>query len=103
MAKSPVSVTLSDDNLSWLRGRTVALKARSLSETLDTLVTRARMGGETPAAAVRSVVGTIDVAAEDPELADADRFVRTLVGGSLARRLAGRRGAGRAAAGRRRG
>ena len=102
MAKSPVSVTLSDDNLSWLRGRTVALKARSLSQTLDTLVTRARIGGETPAAAVRSVAGTIDVAADDPELADADRFVRTLVGDSLARRFAGRSG-GRRAPGRHRG
>jgi hypothetical protein len=103
MPKSPVSVTLSDDNLSWLRGRTVALKARSLSETIDTLVTRARQGGETAPAAIRSVAGTIDIAADDPELADADRLVRQLVDGSLARPVSRRRRPGRAAMGRRRG
>lgn len=87
MPKSPVSVTLSDDNLSWLRGRTVALKSRSLSDTLDTIVTRARTGGEAPAVAPRSVVGTIDIADEDPDLALADEFVRQLVAGALARPL----------------
>ena len=90
MPKSPVSVTLSDANLSWLRGRTMALKARSLSDTLDTLVTRARLGDEAPAAAMRSVAGTIDIAADDPELLGADAFVSGLVDASLARTFAHR-------------
>ena len=103
MAKSAVSVTLSDDNLSWLRGRKMALKARSLSETLDSMVTRARRGGDGALTAARSVVGTIDIADEDPELEDADRFVRQLVDGSLARPATRHRRTGRAPAGRRRG
>jgi hypothetical protein len=45
MPKKGISVTLQDDNLLWLKGRTVAVKGRSLSETLDDLVTAARTGG----------------------------------------------------------
>ena len=101
MPKTAVSVTLSDDNLSWLRGRTMALKARSLSETLDTLVTRARRGGEGALTAARSVVGTIDITDDDPGLADADRLVRRLVDSSLSRPAARHRRTGRAPAGRR--
>ena len=78
-------MTLRDDNLLWLKSRTVATKGRSLSETLDELVTAARTSRDVPAAAVRSVVGTVDIAADDPNLEGADDYIRDIVSGSLAR------------------
>jgi hypothetical protein len=85
MPKRGVSVTLRDENLLWLKSRTVATKGRSLSETLDELVTAARTSRDVPAAAVRSVVGTVDIAADDPDLERADDDIRDIVTGSLAR------------------
>ena len=45
MSKQAISVTLSPDNLVWLRGRALVAGRISLSEFLDRLVTRARTGG----------------------------------------------------------
>ena len=85
MARTGISVTLQDANLLWLKSRTLAMKGRSLSETLDDLVTAARTGGPTPAAAIRSVFGTADIADDDPNLDRADAYVRGLVDSSLSR------------------
>jgi hypothetical protein len=85
MPKSGISVTLRDENLLWLKSRTVATKGRSLSETLDDLVTAARTSRTVPEAAIRSVVGTVDIAADDPNLERADDYIRDVVTGSLAR------------------
>jgi hypothetical protein len=85
MPKTGISVTLRNENLLWLKSRTVATKARSLSETLDALVTAARTSRKVPAAAVRSVVGTVDLAADDPDLERADDYLRDIVIGSMAR------------------
>jgi hypothetical protein len=85
MPKRGISVTLRNENLLWLKSRTLATKGRSLSETLDDLVTAARTGPDVPAAAVRSVVGTVDIAADDPNLERADEYLRDVVTGSLAR------------------
>lgn len=85
MPKIGVSVTLDDANLLWLKSRTMATKARSLSETLDSLVTAARTGGPTPAAAIRSVVGTVDISDDDPNLEGADAYLRRLTESSLSR------------------
>jgi hypothetical protein len=76
---------LTDDNLLWLKGRTRAAKARSLSETLDNLVTEARLGGQVSAASLRSVVGSVDIAADDPDLERADALVRDLFAASTGR------------------
>src|SRR6185295_4339958 len=89
MPKLPVSVTLTDQNLLWLRAQTTAGKRRSLSDTLDEIVSRARSRGEGPTAA-RSVVGTIDISADDPDLAAADEYIRDLFGRSVGRPAAGR-------------
>lgn len=83
MPKKGISVTLQDDNLLWLKSRTMALKGRSLSETLDDLVTAARTSGDVPGTTIRSVVGTIDIATDDPNLERADAYVRGLVTSSL--------------------
>lgn len=85
MPKKGISVTLRDDNLTWLKGRTIAARKRSLSETLDDLVTAVREGAGGSVGASRSVAGTIDIANDDPGLEQADEYVRGLVRSSLAR------------------
>jgi hypothetical protein len=84
MPKQPLSVTLEQDNLLWLRGRAAGRKRKSLSDALDEILTAARLGG--PAAdAPRSVVGTVDIAPADPDLEHADEYVRAQFAASLAR------------------
>src|SRR5262245_64587278 len=82
MPKVAVSVTLDQDNLLWLRGRTAGKKRRSMSEVLDEVVTAARRSGQL-AGAARSVVGTLDIAADDPLLERADTIVRQSFDASL--------------------
>jgi hypothetical protein len=84
MPKQPVSVTLDRDNLLWLRGRMAGRKRRSLSDALDEVITAARLGGP-GANAIRSVVGTIDIASDDRLLDRADAYVRSEFERSLAR------------------
>ena len=93
MPKKPLSVTLEEDNLLWLRGRVVASSSRSLSEALDAIVTAARTGGH-GAGAVRSVAGTVDIADTDPGLDTADDYLRSMVNASLARPSLVREGSG---------
>ena len=83
MGKKSVSVTIEEANLLWLRGR--GYGRGNLSAALDDLITAARAGQLGIAAPVRSVVGTIDLAADDPELAGADDVVRDLFAHSLSR------------------
>lgn len=76
MPKKPLSVTLDETNILWLRGRARSGKERSLSEALDGVVTAARQsgyGGE-----MRSVVGTIDLSPEDPDLTTADAALQAM-------------------------
>jgi hypothetical protein len=58
MNKQAISVTLSPDNLVWLRGRARAEQLSSLSEFLDRLITGARFGGGPPRLA-RSMKGAL--------------------------------------------
>jgi hypothetical protein len=88
MPKQPISVTLERDNLLWLRSRTAAAKGRSLSDTLDRLVTAARQSGQEPVPVVRSIVGTVDISADDPGLDAADEYVQRLVDRSVRRPVA---------------
>jgi hypothetical protein len=82
MPKQPLSVTLEEHNITWLRGREIAGRRRSLSETLDAVVTAARLGGRPGEA--RSVVGTIDIAPGDATLATADAEIREMFQAALA-------------------
>jgi len=88
MPKKPVSVTLDADNLLWLRGRTVGDGRRSLSDTLDRIVTEARLGSD--AGSIRSVVGTADISGDDPGLDAADGYVQGLFARSAARPMLAR-------------
>jgi len=85
MAKQAISVTLDADNLTWLKGRAGAAGLRSVSELLDQLVTAARESGRVGPS--RSVVGTIDIDANDPRLESADEAIRGLYEASLRRPL----------------
>jgi len=85
MSKRAVSLTLDEANLLWLKGR--GHGHGNLSAAVDDLITAARAGGFGAPAAVRSVVGTIDLAVDDPRLERADSVVRDLFGSSLARPL----------------
>jgi hypothetical protein len=86
MRKEPVSVTLGRENLLWLRGQAARSKRRSLSDTLDEIVTAARLGGQV-SGSIRSVVGTVDIAAGDAELEGADEYIREEFSKSLSRPL----------------
>jgi hypothetical protein len=81
MPKRAISVTLRDDNLVWLRGRSRAARHRSVSETLDRLIADARSGGRGAAGSSRSVGGTIRILGSDPSLARADAVIRALFRG----------------------
>jgi hypothetical protein len=83
MAKKALSVTLDETNVLWLRGQMAG--RRSLSEVLDSLVRGARLSGWASPASVRSIVGTIDLAADDPDLTGADEFLRAQFAQSLHR------------------
>jgi hypothetical protein len=87
MPKKPLSVTLDESNLVWLRGLAARSGARSISETLDRLVTSARESGAPAAKVARSVVGTIDVPVTDAALDHADDALRDLFARSLSRPL----------------
>jgi hypothetical protein len=83
MPKVPISVTLDADNVRWLQGQAVATRTRGVSETLDRLVTGARLSGHVRHESVRSVVGTVDIHPDDPALDRADRDLRALFDASM--------------------
>ena len=85
--KRAISVTIGEDNLVWLKGQAGASASGSVSEVIDRLVLEARTGGRTDPAAVRSVVGSIDLPRDDEDLAGADGYVRSVFDRSLARPL----------------
>lgn len=76
--RKAISITLSEDNLLWLRGQAARSAKGSVSELLDRLVAEARSGGRIDPAAVRSVAGTVDLPDDDPDLAGADAYIRSV-------------------------
>ena len=85
MPKRPVSVTLDRDNLLWLTSHASAGRRSNLSAALDALITEARRAGRVPVESMRSVVGTVDLPADDPWLERADDYVRTQFAAFLTR------------------
>ena len=82
--KKAISITLRQDNLVWLKGQAAARTGGNVSEVVDTLIREARTAGRTDPAAVKSVVGTIDLPDEEA-LTEADTYVRALFDRSLSR------------------
>jgi hypothetical protein len=80
--RKAISITLSQDNLLWLRGQAAQSARGSVSEVLDRMVGEARSGGRTDPAAVRSVVGTVDLPDDDPDLVEADAHIRSMFAAS---------------------
>jgi hypothetical protein len=83
MPKRAISLTLDEANLLWLRGR--GYGRGNLSAAVDGLISEARAGRLGGPAPVRKVIGTIDLAADDPHLDGADAAVRDLFARSLSR------------------
>ena len=79
--RKPVSVTLEEANLLWLRAQAAATPKGSVSEVLDRIVQDARLAGRPDT--MRSVVGTIDV--PPGGLEQGDKYVRALFDRSLRR------------------
>jgi hypothetical protein len=75
--KKPVSITLDDQNVVWLKGQATG-RERTVSAVVDQLVTNARLAGRTDPNTTRSVQGTIDLPDSDPELEHADAYLRDL-------------------------
>lgn len=71
MNKQAISVTLSPDNLVWLKGRTRVEGVGSLSECLDLVLTRMRFGGNVPRAATSMKGALSDAGAEPTDLGPA--------------------------------
>jgi hypothetical protein len=85
MRKKAVSVTLGVENLLWLRSQARMRGRRSVSETLDGVITEARTGGERAAGSTRPMVGRVRISDADPDLATADAAIRALFQASLGR------------------
>jgi hypothetical protein len=83
--RKAISITLSHDNLLWLKGQAAQSARRSVSELLDQIVTEARGAGWADSTSLRSVVGTIDLPEDDPGLETADAHVRALYSSSAGR------------------
>jgi len=83
--RKAISVTLGADNLLWLRGQAGVTARGSVSDVLDRIVSRARSDGAGEPDAVRSVVGTIDLPDDDPDLEAANLYVRSVFADSVRR------------------
>jgi|SRR4029453_10922721 hypothetical protein len=83
MTKKAVSLTLDEANLLWLKGQ--GYGRGNLSAAVDDLITEARLGRLGKRSAARSVVGSVDIAVDDPKLEQADAAIRELFAASLSR------------------
>lgn len=83
MNKQAISVSLDPGNLLWLKAQKARGRQRSLSAVLDGLIAEARETARGHREGVRSVQGTISIAASDPDLHSADAAVRALFEASL--------------------
>ena len=99
--RKAISITLSEDNLLWLRGQAGKATGGNVSELLDRLVGEARQAGWADPAAVRSVVGSVDLPDDDPELQQADAYIRGLFAESAAQPILVRERGPRARSGKR--
>ena len=82
--KKAISVTLKSENLLWLKAQAAARTGGNVSEIVDRLIRDARATSTTDRAAIRSVVGTINLP-DDESLAETETSVRTMFDRSLSR------------------
>jgi len=82
--KKAISVTLKSENLLWLKAQAAARTGGNVSEIVDRLIRDARTASTMDRAAIRSVVGTINLP-DDESLAETESSVRTMFDRSLSR------------------
>lgn len=80
--RKAISLTLSEDNLLWLRAQAARTARGSVSDVLDRIVGEARASGRVDPATMRSVTGTIDLPEDDPDLSGADAYIRAMFAAS---------------------
>lgn len=61
----------------WLKGQAIARNG-NVSAVVDELIREARQAGKTRPGTIRSVAGTIDLSDDDPDLALADEYIRSV-------------------------
>jgi hypothetical protein len=83
--RKAISITLTEENLLWLRGQAAKSSKGSVSEVLDAVVREARVAGRIDPSTVRSVAGTIDLPEDDPGLEQADGHIRSIFATSAKR------------------
>ena len=83
--RKAISITLEEGNLLWLKGQAARSARGSVSELLDGIVSEARLAGRIDPAAVRTVVGSVDLPDDDPGLDGADAYIRSLFAASAQR------------------
>lgn len=83
--KRPVSITLDEDSLIWLKGQAAAATQGNVSEVINRLIAHARADGNGHFAS-RSVAGTVDLPS-DTAVEEASEYVRALFDRSLNRAL----------------
>jgi hypothetical protein len=86
MPKRAISPTLDEESLTWVRGQALAGRP-SGSEMVDRILREARAGGRGALAAVRSILGTVRLSSEDPDLLAADEAARAEFIRSLGQRV----------------
>jgi hypothetical protein len=84
--KKAVSITLDQANVLWLKGQAAATPGGTVSAVIDRILTDARLAGRS-AAPHRSIVNSIDLPGDDPDLSRADAYIGSLVTASLRRPL----------------
>jgi hypothetical protein len=80
--RKAISITLGEENLLWLKGQAARTARGSVSDVLDRIVGEARLSGRIDPSAIRSVVGTVDLPDDDPNLEAADAYIRSLFAAS---------------------
>ena len=79
-----MSVTLDEANVLWLRARARMSSGNNISEELDRLITKARLGRMSALTTATSVVGMVNLD-DDPDLLKADAAIRAMFDESLAK------------------
>jgi hypothetical protein len=88
--RRPISVTLDEENLLWLRAVAVASAQGNLSRALDRILREARLARRADVGGGRSVQGTIGPVPDDSELEKAAEEIRAMFESSASRALVAR-------------
>ena len=83
MSAKTIPIDLDLGNFIWLKSRSVGSGKRSLSEIVNEIIAKARSGEPVKAKKSESVIGLASIAADDPDLEQADEAVQAYFRDSL--------------------